>query len=192
MRVHVIYAHPVETSFCAALHATAVESLAAGGHHVDDLDLYADRFDPVLSTAERIAYHDVPGNRIAVASYVERLVACEALVLVYPVWNFGFPAILKGYLDRVFLPGVSFRMENGAVRPSLENLRQIVAITTYGGNRFRAWLMGDPPRRIVKRVLNATAPNASVGYRALYDMNRADDRRRSTFLEEIGRAMRTL
>jgi hypothetical protein len=78
------------------------------------------------------------------------------------------------------------------VKPSLENLRRIAAVTTYGGTRLRAWLMGDPPRRIVKRLLNVTAPNAKVSYHALYDMNRADDRRRAAFLNQTGKAMRAL
>ncbi|MEJ8573931.1 NAD(P)H-dependent oxidoreductase [Microbaculum marinum] len=192
MRAHVLYAHPVETSYCAALHSRVVDQLAAAGHEVDDFDLYAAGFEPLLSRAERLAYHDIPDNRQTVSDCVDRLLAAEALILVFPVWNFGFPAILKGYFDRVFLPGVSFRMEDGVVQPNLDNLRRIVAVTTYGGTRLRAWMMGDPPRRLVKRLLNVTAPNARVSYHALYDMNRADDRRRSAFLDRAGHAMRTI
>ena len=77
----------------------------------------------------------------------------EALVLCFPVWNFGFPAILKGYFDRVFLPGVSFELVDGKVYPSLKNLRRIAAVTTYGGSRLRAILMGDPPRKLIKRLM---------------------------------------
>lgn len=189
MRIKVIFCHPVETSFAAALHGRVVEKLTTAGHEVDDFDLYAEGFDPVLSRAERLGYHDIPGNRAPVSDYLDRLMAAEALVLVYPVWNYGFPAMLKGYFDRVFLPGVSFQMVDGKVRPSLTHLRRITAVTTYGGTRFRAWMMGDPPRKIVKRLLNVTAPNARVSYHALYDMNRADDRARARFLDEVGRAM---
>ena len=56
-------------------------------------------------------YNDTSANRQPCASYVDRLLAANALVLMYPVWNEGFPAILKGFLDRVFLPGVSFRKD---------------------------------------------------------------------------------
>lgn len=192
MRVLVVYAHPVETSFCAALHRCVVSTLADGGNAVDDCDLYAEGFDPVLSRAERIGYHDVPGNRAAVAAHVERLIAAEALVLVFPVWNFGFPAILKGWFDRVFLPGVSFVMRDGKVVPNLFHLKRIVAVTTYGGSRLRAILAGDPPRRIVMRVLRATAPRARIRHHALYDMNRADQARRSAFLERTRMLMETI
>jgi NAD(P)H dehydrogenase (quinone) len=53
-------------------------------------------------------YHDIKLNRAPIAAYAARLLAAEALVLVYPVGNEGFPAILKGFFDRVFIPGVSF------------------------------------------------------------------------------------
>jgi NAD(P)H dehydrogenase (quinone) len=59
--------------------------------------------------------------------------------LVFPVWNFGYPAILKGFLDRVFLPGVSFRLVDGKVKPNLTHIRKLAAVTTYGGTRLRAF-----------------------------------------------------
>lgn len=193
MRVLVLYAHPVETSFCAELHGRVLERLAAAGHDVDDRDLYAEGFDPVLSRDERLAYHDVPANRAAVAGEAERVLAAQAVVLVFPVWNFGFPAILKGYLDRVFLPGVSFRLEEGTVRPNLSRLERIVAVTSYGAPRWKAFLAGDPPRRIVTRVLpGLAAPRARVVYHALYDMNRAGAASRERFLARVGAAMERL
>ena len=94
MRVLVLYAHPVETSYHAALHARVLGALARAGHDVDDLDLYAEDFDPRLTRAERLAYHDLENDRAAVAPYIARLKRAEALVLVFPVWNFGYPAIL--------------------------------------------------------------------------------------------------
>jgi NAD(P)H dehydrogenase (quinone) len=118
LRVLVLFAHPVETSFGAALHAKVVEVLRAKGHEVDDCDLNAESFDPVMSRQDRIDYHDVAANRRRVAPYVDRLLTAEALVLSFPVWNMGFPAILKGFVDKVFLPGVSFTLgENGSTRP---------------------------------------------------------------------------
>ena len=140
MRVLVLYAHPVPESFGAAIHETVVASLKAAGHEVDDCDLYAEGFDPVLSCEERRGYHDTDSNTLPVAAYVERVKRAEALVLCFPVWNFGYPAILKGFLDRVFLPGVSFKMVDGKAQPALHNIRRLVAVTSYGGSRWRAFL----------------------------------------------------
>jgi NAD(P)H dehydrogenase (quinone) len=191
MRILVLFAHPVEDSFNAAIHRTAVETLRAAGHEVDDCDLYAEGFSPVLTREERIGYHDIATNRAPVAGYVERLLWAEALVVVTPVWNFGFPAILKGFFDRVFLPGVSFRMENGKVKPALQNIRKLAGLTTYGGDRIRAFLAGDPPRKIFTRVLRAViAPLAPVVYVAHYDMNRATPATRAAHLARVEAAMR--
>jgi NAD(P)H dehydrogenase (quinone) len=125
-----------------------------------------------------------------VEDYVERLLKAEALVLVYPVWNYGFPAILKGWIDRVFLPGVSFGLVDGKVRPTLHNITRIVVVTSYGGSRFRTWLMGDPPRKIANRMLRATVkPGAPVTYLAHYEMNLSTDTTRHAFMTKVERAL---
>ena len=145
MRVLVVYSHPVETSYNAALHREIVESLRRAGHEVDDCDLYAEDFNPVLSRAERIGYHDVPANLAPVRRYVERLRWAEALVFCFPTWCFGLPAMLKGFFDRVFLPGVAFDFTDPRdVKPSLTHLKRIAAVVTYGRPRLTAWAMGDP------------------------------------------------
>jgi NAD(P)H dehydrogenase (quinone) len=193
LKILVLYAHPNPDSYVAALHSVVLETLRGDGHAVDDCDLYAEEFDPVLSKAERLGYHAVPQNRAPVQSHVERLQSAEALVLVYPVWNFGFPAILKGYLDRVFLPGVSFRLENGLVVPNLRNIRHLVAVTTYGAPRHRAMLLGDPPRKIIKRVLRVLiAPLAKVRYLALHRMNVVTQAEREAFIAKVRHSLQGL
>jgi NAD(P)H dehydrogenase (quinone) len=123
MRVLSIFCPPVEDSYNAVLHRAAKAMLEREG------------FDPVLSRQERIDYHDPAVNRAAVRSYVERLLAVEALVLCFPVWNFGLPALLKSFFDRVFLPGVSFDLRaDGRVEPRLQHIGKIAAIATYGRN----------------------------------------------------------
>ena len=190
MRVLVLHAHPVAESFNGALHRLAVERLGVAGHTVDDCDLYAEDFDPRVSRAERLGYHDVGPNTEPVKAYVDRLRAADALVMCYPVWNFGYPAILKGFFDRVFLPGVSFTMENGQVRPCLHNIAKVAVVTTYGGSRMRALLVGDPPRKVVGRALRVTVkPGAPFSYLAHYDMNRSTDESRARFMARVKKAM---
>jgi len=191
MRIFVLYAHPVEDSFNAAVHTAAVETLKAAGHEADDCDLYAEGFDPVLTRAERQGYHDTSTNRGPVADHVDRLLRADALVLIYPVWNMGFPAILKGYFDRVFLPGVSFDLTDGKVSPTLTNIKRLTAISTYGGARWMVWLAGDPCRKVITRVFNRTiAPGARVDFLAHYDMNRSTDATRSAFLGQVQAILR--
>jgi putative NADPH-quinone reductase len=193
MRILVLYAHPNPESYVAALHREAVAALRSVGHEVDDCDLYAEGFDPVLSREERVGYHQTPANRATVEPHVERLMRAEALLIVHPVWNFGYPAILKGYFDRVFLPGVSFVIENGLVRPNLHHIRHLVTVATYGAPRWRAALVGDPPRRYAGRVLRLlVAPRARYHYLALHDMNRATQQQRDLFRSRVVERMKAL
>lgn len=188
-RVLILFAHPCEESFSAALKTTVVETLARRGWEVDLCDLYAENFDPVLTAAERRGYLTAPDNCGPVQPHVDRLRAAQALVFVFPVWNFGFPAILKGYLDRVFLPGVSFKLEDGLVAPGLTHIRKMAAVTTYGATRWRAFLASDPPKRVIKRALWFVARPDRMSYMALHDMNRATPARRADYLARVQRAM---
>jgi NAD(P)H dehydrogenase (quinone) len=188
-----LYAHPNPESFCAALRRSVVGTLRRNGHEVDVCDLYAERFDPVLSYEERVGYLDVPANRRPVEDYVRRLEQADGLILVFPVWNFGFPAILKGFLDRVLLPGVSFTLVKGLATPNLGHLRSLVAVTTYGAPRWRAFVLGDPPRKVVTRVLRALmAPRARRHYLALHDMNRQTSDGWAAFGRKVERVLARL
>jgi len=191
-RALVLFAHPCAESYGAALHAKIVETLQGRGWEVDDCDLYAEAFQPVLTTEERRSYHDEEINTAPVAEYVERLRAAEALIFSFPVWNFGYPAILKGFLDRVFLPGVSFKLVDGQVRPNLTHIERLSAVTTYGGTRMRAFLAGDPPRKHFTRAVRYATQPGKMRYLALYDMNRASDTKRAAFLDSVGREMDAL
>ena len=190
MRILVVYAHPLETSFVSALHARVVETLRAGGHVVDDLDLHAERFNPVMSREQMRAYVDTKANTREVESYVERLRAAEALVLVFPVWFDGLPAILQGYFQRVFLPGVSVRIdEAGLFHPNLWHIKRMATVSAYGESRRDVALKRDPPRRFVRDNIGALIdPNGRFEYFALYHMNFTTAPRRAAFLKRVTRA----
>ena len=191
MHVLVVYCHPVETSFHAALHQEVLTGLRAAGHTVDDCDLYAEKFDPVLSREERLGYHDVPSNQIPMAEHVARLQKAEAIVFCFPTWTFGLPAMLKGWFDRLFMPGVAFDLSDPAnVRPMLTHIKRIAAVTTYGRPRWVAWYMGDPPRKIMTRYMKRlTGKAARVDYLACYHLNTATRPRLERFKGRVGAAM---
>lgn len=189
MRALIVFAHPCEDSFSAALHSTVLETLHQRKWEVDDCDLYKENFSPVLTPHERQIYHDEPSNIEPVKEYVERLRAAEALILVFPVWIFGFPAILKGFFDRVCVPGVAFTIEDGKLSPNLTQIRKLAAITTYGGTRFRALAAGDPPRRVVKRAIRFYCQPSKLRYLALYNMNCVNESQRKQFLHRIQNEM---
>ena len=191
MRILYLYCHPLAESFHAALRAEALAKLQAAGHEVDLCDLYAEGFDPVLSADDRRRYHDTARNRLGVEHHAERLMSAEGLVVQFPTWCFGLPAMLKGYFDRLFMPGLAFDMSDPKdVRPLLGNIRKVAAITTYGRPRLTAFMMGDPPRKMMTRYVRwFIARGARVDYLALYHLNVADDRCRADFIARIGAAM---
>ena len=190
MRVLVVYAHPVETSFNAALKDQIVAALSPR-HEVDLLDLNAERFEPVMSRAERLGYHDIPVNIAPVADSVGRLRAAQGLVLCFPAWSFGPPAILKGWIDRVMLPGVSLHIQpDGKVRGGLTHLQKLGGVVTYGQTRWRARLMGDYPRKLVRRYLRySMGMTKPVMFHGHYAMNVSTPDTRRRFLGEVERAM---
>jgi NAD(P)H dehydrogenase (quinone) len=190
LRILIVFAHPLETSFVSALHARVVEILRAGGHIVDDLDLYAEKFDPVMSREGLLRYININANTREVEGYVQRLLAAEALVLMFPVWFDGLPAIMQGYFQRVFLPGVSVRIdEAGLFHPNLRNVKRMAAVCAYGESRRDVAAKGDPPLRFVRDNVGALIdPKGRFEYLALYDMNFTRAPRRAAFMKRVIRA----
>ncbi len=193
MRVLYLYCHPLPESFHAGLRAEALAGLAAAGHEVDLLDLYAEEFDPVLTAHERRHYHDTAVNRRGLEGYVDRLRAAEAVVVQFPTWTFGPPAMLKGFFDRLLMPGVAFDISDPErVRPLLTNVRRIAGIVTYGRPRHMVWWMANPSKKIVTRYLRWLTGGARADFHALYHVNVATAADRERFKARVRRAMARL
>jgi len=192
VRVHLVYCHPSETSFTAAVRDRALVGLHAAGHDVRVSDLYADGFVPELSAWERTNHLAPPETKPDIAEYAANLRWCEALVLVYPTWWAGQPAMLKGWIDRVWVAGVAYELPEGAnrIRPRLHNIRRIVAITTHGSTKFVNALEGEGGKRIVTRSLRVLcSKRARTTWIALYNIDRSTDARRAAHLARVEQAM---
>lgn len=132
MRCLVVIAHPLAESLCTTLAARAVGTLNDAGHQVVVEDLYAGNFNAALTAAERQSYYSTQYDYSAVKSEVEKLVTAQAIVLFFPTWWFSLPAILKGWFDRVWGPGIAYDHSSGIVllKPRLLHLRKMLAVTT--------------------------------------------------------------
>ena len=190
MRVLIVHAHPLATSFVAAAHALIVDTLRARRHEVDDLDLYAETFDPVLSAEQMRVYVDATLNTREVEPYVARLKSADALVLVFPVWFDGLPAIQQGNFQRVFLPGVATVIDDsGLFHRNLTNLKRLAAVAAYGESGTDVAKKGDPPRRFVRDNIGALIdPDGRFDYHAIYGMDVSTEPRRKAFLRRLERA----
>ncbi|MQV96053.1 flavodoxin family protein [Sinorhizobium medicae] len=189
MRILLVLAHPLENSFAASVARTAKESLEAKGHKVDLLDLYREDFDPRLTVAERGSYFDERYDASEVSVWVDRLKAADGLMLVFPQWWFNFPAILKGFFDRVFAPGVAFDHDGagGRIMPRLGNIKLFWALTSTGSPWWVVHLyMGNPVRRLLKRGIAAFC-GKGLDFRmiALHDMDRVTEAKRKRHLERV-------
>jgi NAD(P)H dehydrogenase (quinone) len=186
-RALVVYCHPLHDSFIAAARDRVVAGLTAAGAEIRLTDLYADGFDPVFGATER-ANHLEPGTDPAIASYAADLQWCDTLVLVYPTWWSGQPAMLKGWMDRVWVNEVAWTLPDGAnrLRPGLRNVRRLVAVTTHGSSKFINAIEGETGKRTLSRSLRSMChPLARTTWLAIYGLDRAGDDQRRAFLDRI-------
>lgn len=192
MRTLVVTCHPLRDSFTVAVAERAISALRERGDELRVTDLYAERFDPLFTAAER-ERHLEPGPDPAVAHHADDLKWCERLVLVYPTWWSGQPAMMKGWIDRVWVRDVAFDLppESNRVHARLRNVRRLVAITTHGSSKFVNAVEGEVGKRTVTRTLRAVChPLARTTWIAMYGVDTATDSQRRAFLDRVERKLR--
>ena len=147
-RTLLVHAHPEPASFSSAQAAVAARSLTAAGGTVDVVDLHADPWQPVLGPdefpavstpfkpqAEQMrAFSDGTLDPV-VRDHLDRLLAADLLVLSFPMWWFSMPAVLKGWIDRVFVMGGLFGGDHGLFDRAALAGRDAVLLVTTGGPR---------------------------------------------------------
>lgn len=193
MRCLVVVAHPNTDSLCHTLAQSAIAALKAGGHEVMIEDLYLDGFSPALTSNERRSYYGPAFDDDAVRDQVDRLLSAEALVLVFPTWWFGFPAMLKGWFDRVWAPGIAYdhASDLGPIRPQLHKLQNALAVTSLGSpwwvDRF---ILRQPVKRVLGTALLGTcAPRCRFEMLSLYKAESLTQAEVESFCSRIGRAL---
>lgn len=196
MQAVVVVAHPCAESFTHALADRVVTGLAAGGHDVSMLDLYQQGFRTAMSPAEREAYHgDRPILDPLVADHAALVGSARTLAFVYPTWWGGLPAILKGWLERVLVPGVAFRFDDrsGAVRPALGHVRHLVGVSTYGSPRVAVAAVNDNGRRTLTRALRLSCGwQTRTHWLGMYALDTAGDGERLDFAARVERTVADL
>jgi NAD(P)H dehydrogenase (quinone) len=131
MRVLVVYCHPNPKSFNHAVKDEVAVGLAEAGHEVKLRDLYAEPFKTTLDAAD---FGQIMGGStpVDIKREQELIAWAEGLVFIYPVWWFGLPAALKGWIDRVFLVGFAFSYEATGPKGLLKHRKALVLNTTGG------------------------------------------------------------
>ena len=194
-KVFLVCANPIGGSFSNAIADSAVRGLQASGHEIRRISLYdmpaeasiglearrgeySRLFAPLLSMDEREGYFEENNQpqlkRDPHVQYaIESLRWCDSLVLVYPTWWFNIPAILKGFFDRCFVPGVGFRYnkETGKRETGLQNIQQVGILTTYGFSKAQVSISGDAGRRMISGGMRMLfAKDCTLQHMGMYEM----------------------
>jgi NAD(P)H dehydrogenase (quinone) len=197
MNILFIFCHPDPNSYGAALARAARQALEDNGHTVKFIDLYAEGFNPVLSLAEKTNYlPNTAYNIELVKPHVDALQWAEGFVVYYPTWYYGPPAMLKGWLERVWLPGISFdipKKKGDRAEGKLKNIRQFVGISTSGSPWWWLKLIRDPGRNMFMRGFRPLyARGCKMHWLQLHNMNNATQPDREKFIAKVQRLMQTL
>jgi NAD(P)H dehydrogenase (quinone) len=208
MNILILYAHPEPTSFTAALKDTALHTLRAKGHDVEVSDLYADGFSPVpgrhdftsVADPRRFHYqseqmHAAMTNGFApdIAREQDRIGRADLVLALFPIWNGGLPAILKGWFDRVFAYGFAYADGMRFDKGFFLGRRSLMGIVTGGTReRFSAdGVYGEiadvlfPVQRCLFGYFGFEALEPFVAYAA----PRVDDGARAAYLEAWARRL---
>ena len=138
---------------------------------------------------------DDPANKPDIAPYADDLRWCDTLILVYPTWYSAQPAMLKGWMDRVWVRGVAYELPEGGnrIRPLLHNIRRIVVVTTHGSAKWVNAVQGEGGKRVAFRSLRVLCSRrCRTTWLALYGADTAGADRRVAFLDRVERTVRGL
>ncbi len=195
MKCLIVTTHPLNDSLCKLLSKHVENKLTKISHEVTIEDLYAENFWPALTATERKSYYGESYDSSNIAEQVRRLQDAEALVLLFPTWWFGFPAMLKGWFDRVWGPGIAYDHANdfGPIKPRLEKLRKVLVVTTLGSPWWVDRLvMRQPVKRIMKlALLGACTKKSKLQFLSLYNSEKLNEKKIVAFKNKIEKALAT-
>jgi putative NADPH-quinone reductase len=189
-RCLLVSCHPLADSLCNHLVDRVKQGFAGHPIEVEHFDLYSSGFTAPLTAAERRGYFAGEFDAAALGAEIAALQRAEMLVLVFPTWWFAMPALLKGWFDRVWAPGVAFAHPaepGGRIAAKLDSLRHCLVVTTLGSPWwFDRLIMWQPLKRIIEKALIGTcAPGARFDMLSLYNAMALEQPRLNRFLARI-------
>ncbi|MBQ4852826.1 NAD(P)H-dependent oxidoreductase [Pseudoalteromonas sp. MMG012] len=189
MKCLVVLAHPLDNSLCQHLADKTISHLKSKGYTVTVKDLYAEHFDPVLSKEERASYYQSTFDTQQLTTDIAQLTEAQSLVLIFPTWWFGFPAILKGWFDRVWAPGYVYEHASdfGPIKQCLTNLKEMKVVTTLGSPWWvDTFILRTPVKKVLKlALLGACASNCKFQMLSLYKSEQLSQQKIDKFIMKI-------
>lgn len=186
MKHLIVYCHPKPDSFNHAIVDALAGSLKEQGHEVNVRDLYKMSFDPVLKASDFKALHE--GNTPEDIKAEQGLVEwADALTMVYPIWWTGLPALIKGYIDRVFSYGFAYAYgEDGNIKQLLTGKKGLI-INTHGApsDHYSRIGMHDGLKITSDKGIYEFCGIQPVGHLFFGGVSQTDDTERKKMLEEV-------
>ena len=132
MRVAIVFNHPYEGSYCNAILESVKQGLYRAGHEIDVIHLDQDKFNPVMTAEDLLAFRNKKSIDPQALDYIQRIKAADHLVFIFPIWWELMPALMKGFIDKVIFPGETYDYTNSGygMITLLDNLKSATVITT--------------------------------------------------------------
>jgi len=151
MRILIIYAHPYPGSFNHAILKTVTDTLQNSNHDYEVIDLNKENFNPVLTEEELKVYSQGKYLDPTVGEYLEKIKNSDHLILIFPIWWGGVPAILKGFFDKVFLKKETYEFKGLMPIAKLKNTSATVISTMNAPKIFYSFWLKSPIKQTVIR-----------------------------------------
>ncbi|MDM5190603.1 NAD(P)H-dependent oxidoreductase [Bacillus sp. DX4.1] len=185
MKHLIIYAHPNPQSFNHAILETVQGQLEEKGHEVRVRDLYALNFNPVLATDDFISFSQ--GNTPAEIEEEQKHIAwADNIIFIYPVWWAGLPAILKGYVDRVFSHGFAYAYSENGIEKLLNGKKGLL-LSTMGNTKeaYTANGMFEAMKKTTDAGIFDFTGIETLEHTFYTSVPSVDDAARKQYLEEV-------
>ncbi|WP_415901659.1 NAD(P)H-dependent oxidoreductase [Neptuniibacter sp. QD29_5] len=189
MKCLVVFTHPLKDSLCHHFCDETVKHLAAKGYDIALLNLYESGFEPALKEGERQSYYADQFDDSRLKADIQQLQEAESLVLIFPTWWFGFPAMLKGWFDRVWAPGFAYdhAKDLGAIQPRLNKLKEVKVVTTLGSPWWvDLFILRQPVKKVLKiALLGACTKGCKFQMLSFYKSENPSKSRVEAFVKKI-------
>ena len=188
MATLLVICHLRPDSLTRAAAQRVVAGLEKAGEAVRVLDLEAEDFEACLSLEEKLHYDAGPESRPELRAHFDALEWATRIVFVYPTSFSGHPARLKGWFDRVCIPGVAFDAPAGTTRVKrrLTNIRRLEVVTTHGSSRWINLLQAHSGQRLIFRSLLAVChPLCTVRRTTIYGLDHLSEAEVQAWLDTV-------
>jgi len=192
MKHLVVYCHPDPKSFCHAILENVLDTIRGKGHEVRVKELYADGFDPILKGSDFAAFQagKTPPD---IKAEQDHILWAETMTVIHPVWWTGMPAMLKGYIDRVFSLGFAYAF--GPDGPTgLLSGRKVVILSTQGADKEQYDSAGvtDAMKKASDIAIYALCGMEVLEHKFFGGVTSVDDETRKRYLAEVKEVMSRL